>query len=230
MHHLTPSKRTVTAVAAASLLLLGLLLSACGSSSSPAASSTAAASSSATTTSSTHTSTSGASTAPGSTSTTPAAPSHAPSGRFAALRACLAKNGITLPTPTHGKRPTGGFLGGGFKPPSGVSRAKYEAALKKCGGGRVAGAGRRFKGFTDNPRATAALTKFAACMREHGVEVPNPNTTGSGPIFNTSGLNTSSAKFRTAESKCSALLRGAFGRRRPGSGHPPPAGGAPPAK
>jgi hypothetical protein len=47
-------------------------------------------------------------------------------------------------------------------------------------------------------------------MRENGVNVPEPNTSGNGPVFGTKGLNTSSAQFRAAEAKCRVDLRSAF--------------------
>jgi len=63
-------------------------------------------------------------------------------------------------------------------------------------------------------------------MRENGVNVPPPNTSGKGPIFSVKGLNTASAQFKAAESKCSVQLQGA----RPGGGPPGgPAGSGAPA-
>jgi hypothetical protein len=151
--------------------------------------------------------------------------------RFKALRECLQKNGITLPTRTPGQRPpggpggAGGFLGGpagggGPKLPNGVTRAQYEAAIKKCGGSAFRGG---FAARLKNPAYLAALTKFAACMRENGVNVPAPNTSGNGPIFDTKGIDTSSAQFKTAESKCRVDLASAF-HRGPGAGGPPNGG------
>jgi hypothetical protein len=61
-------------------------------------------------------------------------------------------------------------------------------------------------------------------MRENGVKLPEPNTTGKGPIFNTSGLNPTSATFKAAQTKCSAALRGAF-RAQPGKAGAPPSAG-----
>jgi hypothetical protein len=58
-------------------------------------------------------------------------------------------------------------------------------------------------------------------MRTNGIDVPAPNTSGSGPIFNTNGINTSSTQFKTAQSKCQSDLKGVF----PGGG----AGGSPPS-
>jgi hypothetical protein len=64
-------------------------------------------------------------------------------------------------------------------------------------------------------------------MRENGVNLPTPNTSGNGPVFNTKGLNTSSATFKSAQSKCQSDLQGVGGG--PSSGAPPGGGGGPPA-
>jgi hypothetical protein len=95
-----------------------------------------------------------------------------------------------------------------------VTRAQYEAALKKCGGNNAGrGGGARFS----SPAFKTALAKFATCLRQNGVNVPTPNTSGNGPVFNTKGIDTSSAQFKAAEVKCQSVLRSAF-RRGPGAG------------
>ncbi len=206
MHQTNTNKRN-RALAALLILLATLALAACGSSSSSTTTATA------------------------TTAGSPARGAFA--ARFAAVRACLQKDGITLPKRTPGQgRPAGGFLGGGSGPklPAGVTRAQYEAAIKKCGG---FGAGRFGGGFGvgrfTTPAAKAALAKFATCMRENGIDVPAPNSSGKGPIFNTSGLDTSSAKFRSAQVKCSSALHGLFGARPGATGAPGGVAGAPPA-
>jgi hypothetical protein len=196
------------------VLLASLVLAACGSSSSSSTSTSAAAASSSGT---------------GATGTTGARRGGA---RFAALRECLEKNGITLPARKAGARPqgatggtrppggAGGVLGGGGAGPTlpkGVTRAQYEAALKKCGGSNFFGGGAGARRNFNSPERTAALDKFASCMRQHGVNLPAPNTTGTGPVFDTKSINTTSAAFRTAETACSKDLAGAF-RRRAGAG------------
>jgi hypothetical protein len=171
-----------------------------------------------------------------STTTTPGGPGGA---RFAALRTCLAKNGITLPQRTPGQRRppgaggagAGGFFGGGAggagaaggagpRLPAGVTLAQYQAAVAKCGG---TGFGAR-RTLTPAQKAAeqAALVKFVACMHTNGIALPAPNTTGTGPVFNTSKVNTKSAAFTAAYTKCAPLLPARFGR---GRGGPPPAGG-----
>jgi hypothetical protein len=162
--------------------------------------------------------------------------------RFTALRECLKKNGITLPQRVPGKpgqgRPpsggavpfggsgrTGGFAGGAL--PKGVTRAQFEAAMKKCGAGNGGSFGPRSR--IGSAGFKKALTAFAACMRREGIDVPTPNTSGNGPIFNTKGLNVKSAKFRSAQQKCASLLRTSAAPG--GTGAPGGAGapGAPPA-
>jgi hypothetical protein len=154
------------------------------------------------------------------------------------MRSCLRKEGITLPQRqafrhSHGGAagaPGGGFPGGGGgfgrHLPKGVSAEKLQSALKKCGGGFPGGfhggfRGGRGGGFKSAKDKTA-LTAFAACMRENGVKLPAPNTSGQGPVFDTKGLDTSSQQFKSAVQKCHSKLPGPFA----GQGGPPPSGGA----
>ncbi len=156
-------------------------------------------------------------TGPGGAGAGPAGPGGT---RFSKVRECLHKQGITLPRVRPGGGPYGpprGLLGSGSGPqlPKGMTKAQYEAAVHKCGGvgfgqGRFFGGGARLK----SPAFKAALAKFAECLRENGVKVPAPNTSGTGPIFDTKGINTQSAQFKAAQMKCASELRGAL---RPGA-------------
>ncbi len=180
------------------MVLACLGLAACGSSGSSSSST------STTNAANTSTTATGSGAAPG-----------ARTGRFAALRACLQKEGITLPIRTPGQPRTpgaGGFLGGGAGPqlPKGVTRAQFEAALKKCGGGR--GFAGRGAGRFNSPAYRTALAAFAECMRQNGVALPVPNTSGTGPVFDTKGINTASPQFTAARSKCQSKLAGAYAR------------------
>jgi hypothetical protein len=212
MPNIKSNRRTPAAGAVVLVLLLGCLgLAACGGSSKSSSTSTNASAATTTTT--------GATAAKGPNA-----------GRFTALRECLQKNGITLPKLPAGKRPVpgvspGGIGGGGFALPKGMSKAQYEAVVTKCGGlrgGAFNGGGARFR----SPVFKTALAKFATCLRENGVNVPAPNTSGKGPVFGTKGINTSSAQFKAAEKKCQSVLASAF-RRAPGSGGSEGSGSAP---
>jgi hypothetical protein len=132
--------------------------------------------------------------------------------RFKALRTCLQKNGVVLPD-TLSKDGAGGLLGGVGAPPAGVSRSGYEAALKKCGAARAGRSGNTSR--SGSPAFKQQIAKFTACLRENGVILPAPNTSGEGPIFNTSGVDTTSAKFKAAQAKCASLVRGLLPSRPP---------------
>jgi hypothetical protein len=198
MSHTLLNRRQPRMIATGVLLLLAALgVTACGSSSSGSSSARTAASSGVRT----------------------------PTGSAGRLNGELGKRNAAI----RGQRSPQGAPGpgtAGVQPPRGVTRAQYEAALKKCGAGRLTGAGARFK----SPAFKAALAKFATCLRQSGVNVPAPNTSGQGPVFDTRGIDTKSARFRAAEAKCQSDLVGAFRRGgpagAPGGGVSP--GAAPP--
>lgn len=205
MSHVIPPGRKAAAAALPVLLLACIGLAACGSSSTKSTSTNTATSAAST----------GAQTSPPGGASGPSGPG---AGRFAAVRECLAKNGITLPRRAPGQRPggrAGGFLGAGPagagpQLPKGVTRAQYEAALKKCGGFPAGG---RFRGGAtrlQSPAFKQALKSFASCLRQNGVNIPEPNTSGKGPIFSTKGIKIASPQFRAADSKCRGVLAGAF--------------------
>jgi hypothetical protein len=213
------SKSIRAAAALLAVVLAGVALSACGGSSS-SSSSTANAAGASTSADASATATSGASSGSSGSAATPGARA----GRFGAFRECLKKNGIAPPQRKPGQR--GAPFAGGPQLPAGISRGRYEAAVKKCGGlprGRFFGA----KSALRSAAATQAFKEFASCMREHGVKLPEPNTSGKGPIFASKGLNTSSASFKAAETACRRVLLGAFRARpgaRPGAGAPSASG------
>ncbi|MDX6667768.1 MAG: hypothetical protein QOK04_1148 [Solirubrobacteraceae bacterium] len=144
--------------------------------------------------------------------------------RRAAINACLKKQGITPPQRNAGRGQGPGAGGGGGIPGLGLgggggggasnpNRAKLQAALRKCGL-TFRGGGRNR--FANNPAARQALVKFAACVRKNGYNLPAPNTSGNGPVFNASQVNQNDPKFRAAAAKCQSLLP-----RRPANAPPP---------
>ncbi len=229
--------RAAPAIISLVLLVCSVGLAACGGSSKPAK--TASSSTSASQSSSPSTTT-GAGRSGGFAGR---------SGGFATIRACLQKNGITLPQRPRGAtgappgagasggevRHRGGFPLGGGALPKGVTAAHFREALQKCNGGRFGAggfAGRfgRRGAQTQSPAFKQSLSKFVACARENGVSLPTPNSSGSGPVFDTKGINTRSTKFRAAVAKCRSLLANVIGgggpRGAPGGG-PATGAGAP---
>jgi hypothetical protein len=171
-----PTRRAVNAGLLA--LIAAVALAACGSSSSS------------------HRSGSGATTSAASTG------GGANSAAFAKFQSCLKSHGVTLP-----KRGGRGFRGG---PPAGGARGtKQRAAFQACGkdlpkgahfgGGRpgAAGAPGRF--------SAATLTKFGACVKQHGFTLPKANTSGQGSVFPRSVEH--DAAFQKAAKVCQSDLR-----------------------
>jgi hypothetical protein len=192
---------------AVTIALVGLVVAACGSSSNT-----------------------GSSTTTGSGSAAAAA-GGANSATRSKLAACLKSHGVTLPSRPAGarRRPPGGgygagapgfFFGGGGGNRSGAPGAgrfnnpKFRAALQACGGGRF-----------PQRRASlnkAAITKFTACVKQHGYNLPTPNVSGKGPVFPAAIQR--NKKFQAAAKACASDLRpqgaaaGGAGGASPGSG------------
>jgi hypothetical protein len=78
----------------------------------------------------------------------------------------------------------GGFAGGGFARP-GASGGAFSAS---------------------SPADRAAVIKYIACVKQQGFDLPAPNFSGKGPVFNTSQVNTASPKFIAASRACQGLL------------------------
>lgn len=114
----------------------------------------------------------------------------------------------------------GGFGGAQRQLPAGVTQQQFQAALAKCGGA----AGFRPRRLSD-PAYRQSLVAFAACMRKGGVNLPAPNTSGTGPVFNTSSINQADPKFKAAVAKCQPLIRRPAGAGGPGGGPGGPAAG-----
>jgi hypothetical protein len=116
------------------------------------------------------------------------------------VRKCVQKNVIALRKTKSGAKALGG------KVASEITAAEYQAIGKRCGGDGSVGLRRVApKAIFKSPTFKRATRKFAECMRENGVTLPPENTSGKGPLFDTQGL--SGEKFRTAETKCAAVLR-----------------------
>lgn len=81
-----------------------------------------------------------------------------------------------------------------------------------------------------SPQFKQALTKFATCMRENGVNFPAPNTSGKGPVFSAKGVNTTSSAYRAAATKCRSVLSTALRASAPARGSAGTTGAASQAK
>jgi hypothetical protein len=129
---------------------------------------------------------------------------------------CMREHGIDMPDPEvddQGRvRVRIGAGGDGRRP----DPKKLEEAQKACGGLMGGGDG---PGQID-PAARDAMVSFARCMREHGVDMPDP--TGDGLLMRrgAGGPDPESEEFQQAEKACDHHLA-ELGRPEGGSGGQP---------
>jgi hypothetical protein len=122
---------------------------------------------------------------------------------------CMRDHGIDMPDPKPGQG--GGIrLGGPDIGPQ--DQAKMEAAQKAC---------QKYLESVKPPQLTpeqqqkfrAQALKFARCMREHGVNMPDPQFQSGGRMTQRmkDGIDPNSQTFRDATGACSNGQRGGFG-------------------
>ncbi|GAA0944881.1 hypothetical protein [Nonomuraea longicatena] len=81
---------------------------------------------------------------------------------------CMRENGIDMPDPQEGRMQ--------IKVPEGTDKAKVDEAHKKCDKFLKEAAGERAGGM--DPERRDKMVKFAQCLRENGVDVPDPGERG----------------------------------------------------
>jgi hypothetical protein len=114
---------------------------------------------------------------------------------------CMREHGIDIPDPEVDDQGrvrvrVGGPGGGGARP----DPKKLDEAQKACGG--LMGGGGDGRGQID-PEERDAMVAFARCMREHGIDMPDP--TGDGLVMrkdDDGGPDPSSERFQEAERAC----------------------------
>ena len=127
---------------------------------------------------------------------------------------CMREHGVDMPDPEVDEQGRVevriGAGGAGARP----DPKKLEAAQKACGSLMGGGDGDRQL----DPAARDAMVAFARCMREHGIDMPDP--TGDGLLLRRDGEDgpdPRSARFREAEQACDHHLAD-LGRRREAAG------------
>ena len=127
---------------------------------------------------------------------------------------CMRDHGIDMPDP---QRVGNGGIKQTMKAGPGANNAKMQAAQKDCqkymqiGGGRALSA-------ADKAKVQNSLLAYAKCMRQHGVDMPDPKFSGSGggATFQlggpgkkggtTGGPNPDSPVFKKADQACHGKL------------------------
>jgi hypothetical protein len=125
-------------------------------------------------------------------------------------RSCLKEKGVELPEPGQGGPPAGGPPEGGPPaggPPQGFGKggAQMKKAFEECGVELPQG---KPEGAPINSGALRkSIKEYVACMGENGVELPEPNLSGEGPVFKESEVDREDPKFKAASAKCADLIR-----------------------
>jgi hypothetical protein len=152
------------------------------------------------------------------------------------VQACLKQQGIELPQggtrggdgqPPQGYGPPGGGLPGGGQPPEGatppdgagggfggtmsdVDRQKLQDAMKACGvemPARGEGGGGSQRPDVNDAAYQKRVNDYVACVRENGFDLPDPDFSGDGPIFDPDKVDQSDKTFQAASAKCQSRLR-----------------------
>jgi hypothetical protein len=124
--------------------------------------------------------------------------------------------------PPSGYGPPGGGLPGGDQPPAGATppqggafggsdedRQKFQDALKACGVDMPAqgqGGGFQLPDVNDADYQKR-VNAYVACVRENGFDLPDPDFSGDGPIFNPDQVDQTDKTFQAASAKCQSKLR-----------------------
>jgi hypothetical protein len=110
---------------------------------------------------------------------------------------CMRENGVNMPDPAPGQPAR--------IPDTGVSQSKLEAATKTCqpllqaAGGQI---------DPNDPAVQDAMVKFTKCMREHGVNIPDPGPNGQMQV----PTGVSQDKLQQAQQQCNKYMPGGGGQ------------------
>jgi len=118
----------------------------------------------------------------------------------AAFAKCMREHNVNIPDPQPNQE---------WRPdkPDGVSREQFETAVRAC----QSFLGQNILGNPPPPEEMEKLRAFAVCMREHGVDMSDPEASGNMIIrgrlgdLNRTQLN-ADPQFRAAEDACKHLL------------------------
>jgi hypothetical protein len=96
---------------------------------------------------------------------------------------------------------------GGSSNTTATTSASSSAAAATTPAGHASAKHATGRGIKLSPALKAALVAYAACMREHGVSMPEPNIKGPGPIFDPKQVDTASPQYASAAKTCRSKLQ-----------------------
>jgi hypothetical protein len=156
----------------------------------------------------------------GSPGASPAASAMTPQDAALAYARCMRENGVDMPDPqvTTG---SGGEVKIDQQGGAPVSKEKMMAADSKCHQ-FMAAAAPNGQGPAMSVEDQDKVLAFAKCMREHGIDMPDPDFSGGGFTIRVEGNPESGGtgpkedpKFKEAETACASLLPGKGGAGGP---------------
>jgi hypothetical protein len=107
---------------------------------------------------------------------------------------CMRQHGINMPDP---KTDANGRTNWGERPAVDPDDPKFQAARRACRQYRENGG----QAQRPSPQQQQEMVAFARCMRQHGINMPDPTPDGSLPNRG-SGVNPDDPKFKAAERAC----------------------------
>lgn len=122
---------------------------------------------------------------------------------------CMRDEGIDIPDPEFSADGRGGRIQlgpGGIDPDD----PDFQAAQKKCE--PLLESLRQNFDEEDRQAMQDAALEFAKCMREHGIDMPDPDFSEGGGAFRNSGIDPDDPDFQKAEKACEGAFEGIRGR------------------
>ena len=129
-----------------------------------------------------------------------ASPTPDPQKAMLAWAQCMREHGVNLPDP--------GSNGSGAPVQLNVDQATMDAAQKACRS-KLKGQDLKQPSAAQQAQMRDALVKYSQCMRAHGIDMPDPQFSGSGGIQRLGGdIDPNSAEFQAANKACQKNLPG----------------------
>ena len=125
--------------------------------------------------------------------------------------ACMRKNGVDVPDPEVGSDGRVTVQRGAGRGVDDIDPETFQAAQKKCGSPFGAGGGPQLSD-ADREEMQATMLEFAACMRQNGVDMPDPDFSGGGGLFRAGGpgagrIDPEDPTFTKAQEACQSILQ-----------------------
>ena len=115
---------------------------------------------------------------------------------------CMRENGADVPDPQDG----GMVITPGSGPQTAAERRRFDRAHERCAE-HLENARPPELSEEQQAELQEAALKHARCMREHGIDIPDPQFEGGGARIDLGELNPNDPDFREAEKACEHILR-----------------------